>query len=126
MRMLRRGFTLSLFAVLTAVPAARVQGAEPIRVGYLGSLSGIFAQVGKDMLDGLKLALEQSPCQAGGRAIQLVEKDTQGNPATAQSKYRKLVQQDKIATPIRPSRSSGPTSPGSSSSRRRTTATTLR
>jgi len=50
MRMLR-SFTLLLFAVLTAVPAARVQGAEPIRVGYLGPLSGIDAQVGKDMLD---------------------------------------------------------------------------
>ena len=69
---------------------------EPIRVGFLGPLSGIFAQAGKDMLDGLKLGLEQAGAQAAGRKIELHEEDTEGNPATAQAKYRKLVAQDKI------------------------------
>ena len=69
---------------------------EPIRVGFLGPLSGIFAQAGKDMLDGLKLGLEQAGAQAAGRKIELHEEDTEGNPATAQAKYRKLVAQDRI------------------------------
>jgi len=70
--------------------------AETIRVGYLGPLTGIFAQAGKDMLDGLKLSLEQINYQAGGRKIELVEEDTEGNSATAIAKYRKLVDHDKI------------------------------
>ena len=92
----RRSFltgSLSLAALPLARPAA---AAESIRVGYLGPQTGIFAQAGKDMLDGLKLAFEQVNYQAGGRKVELIEEDTEGNPATAQAKYRKLVQQDKI------------------------------
>jgi branched-chain amino acid transport system substrate-binding protein len=62
----------------------------------MAPLTGIFAQSGKDMLDGLKLALEQLGYQAAGRKIELIEEDDEGNPATAQAKYRKLVQQDKV------------------------------
>ena len=62
----------------------------------MGPLTGIFAQAGKDMLDGLKMALEQANYQAGGRKIELIEEDTEGNSATAIAKYRKLVDHDKI------------------------------
>jgi branched-chain amino acid transport system substrate-binding protein len=82
-----------LLSLVQSVPAV---AAEPIRVGYLGPLTGIFAQAGKDMLEGLKLALEAAGSQAGGRKVELIEEDTEGNPATAQAKYRKLVQQDRI------------------------------
>src|SRR5438132_4863911 len=82
----RRSFltgSLSLAALPLARPAA---AAESIRVGYLGPQTGIFAQAGKDMLDGLKLAFEQVNYQAGGRKVELIEEDTEGNPATAQAK----------------------------------------
>jgi branched-chain amino acid transport system substrate-binding protein len=85
-----------LIALLLVAPASGARAAEPIRVGYLGPLTGIFAQAGKDMLDGLKLSFEQAGSQAAGRPIELIVEDTEGNPATAQAKYRKLVQQDKI------------------------------
>ncbi len=84
----------AMLVVLLATSMAAAQ--EPIRVGYLGPQSGIFAQAGRDMLDGFKLGFEQAGYQAGGRKIELIEEDTEGNPATAQAKYRKLVGQDKI------------------------------
>ena len=93
MRQLRvAGMVLTLI-LLVAHPSA---AAETIRIGYLGPLTGIFAQAGKDMQDGLKLALEQVNYQAGGRKIELFEEDTEGNSATAIAKYRKLVDHDKI------------------------------
>jgi len=93
MRQLRvAGMVLTLI-LLAAHPSA---AAETIRIGYLGPLTGIFAQAGKDMQDGLKLALEQVNYQAGGRKIELFEEDTEGNSATAIAKYRKLVDHDKI------------------------------
>ncbi|HYS21593.1 MAG TPA: ABC transporter substrate-binding protein, partial [Gemmatimonadales bacterium] len=93
MRQLRvAGMVLTLI-LLAAHPSP---AAETIRIGYLGPLTGIFAQAGKDMLDGLKLALEQVNYQAGGRKIELFEEDTEGNSATAIAKYRKLVDHDKI------------------------------
>ena len=96
MRSLRGGLIAALFLALAALPAGPAAGAEAIRVGFMGPLTGIFAQAGKDMLDGLKMALEQVNYQAGGRKIELIEEDTEGNSATAIAKYRKLVDQDKI------------------------------
>src|SRR5439155_205142 len=74
------------------VPSA----AETIEVGFMAPLSGIFAQAGKDMLEGLKLAFEQIGYQTAGRKIELIEEDDEGNPAVAQAKYRKLVTQDHV------------------------------
>lgn len=78
-----------------AVPAV-AGSAEPIRVGYMGPLSGLFAQAGKDMLDGLRLYFEQVGYQAAGRKIELIEEDDEGNNATAISKYRKLAERDRV------------------------------
>jgi branched-chain amino acid transport system substrate-binding protein len=94
LRMTRRVVSLALALVLLA--ASAVPAAEPIRIGFLGPLTGIFAQAGKDMLEGLKMGLEPAGGQVAGRKIELIEEDNEGNPATAQTKYRKLVQQDKI------------------------------
>src|SRR5919202_5978188 len=91
--MLVRASIACVVVLLLALPAP---GAEPIRVGYLGPLTGIFAAAGKDMLDGLKMAFEQVNYDAAGRKIELIEEDDEGNPATAQAKYRKLVAQDRI------------------------------
>ncbi len=87
-----------VFVALALVSLANhpAGAAETIRVGYLGPLTGIFAQAGKDMIDGLKLSLEQINYQAGGRKIELFEEDTEGNSATAIAKYRKLVDHDKV------------------------------
>ena len=82
-----------LLAVLIPSPAL---AADPVKIGFLGPLTGIFAPAGKDMLEGLKMALEQAGYQAGGKKLELIDEDNEGNPATAQAKYRKLVSQDKI------------------------------
>ena len=92
-RMSRVACLVLVLALLAPRPAA---AAETIRIGYLGPLTGIFAQAGKDMLDGLKLSLEQANYQAGGRKIELIEEDTEGSSATAIAKYRKLIDHDKI------------------------------
>src|SRR2546426_10757716 len=93
--MLFIAISIALVSLALATPM-RAVAAEPIRVGYLGPLTGIFAQAGKDMLEGLKMGFEQAGYQAAGRKIELLEEDTEGNPATAQAKYRKLAQQDRI------------------------------
>jgi len=92
--MIYRAVSLTLLLLVLITCAARA--AEPIKIGYMGPLTGIFAQAGKDMLDGLKMGVESAGGQAAGRKIEIVEEDNEGNPASAQTKYRKLVQQDKI------------------------------
>ena len=80
----------------TFVAPGRGDAAETIKVGFMAPLSGIFAQAGKDMLEGIRLAFEQIGYQSAGRKIELIEEDSEGNPAVAQAKYRKLVTQDHI------------------------------
>jgi branched-chain amino acid transport system substrate-binding protein len=96
MRSLRTAAGVVIALALVFLADRPAAAAETIRIGYLGPLTGIFAQAGKDMLDGLKLSLEQVNYQAGGRKIELFEEDTEGNTATALAKYRKLVDHDKI------------------------------
>src|SRR5215467_674038 len=67
-------------AVLLALVTVRASNAaDPIRIGYIGPLTGIFAQAGKDMLDGLKLSLDQANHEAAGRKIELIAEDSEGN-----------------------------------------------
>ena len=96
MRFPRIGLTTALVLALAVLATSPAAAAETIRIGFMGPLTGIFAQAGKDMLDGLKMSLEQVSYQAGGRKIELIEEDTEGNAATAIAKYRKLVDHDKI------------------------------
>jgi len=91
---LRLAALLGLLVALVGVRAS--SAADSIRIGYIGPLTGIFAQAGKDMLDGLRLALEQVNHEAAGRKIELIAEDSEGNPATALAKYRKLTTHDKI------------------------------
>jgi branched-chain amino acid transport system substrate-binding protein len=86
-----------LLAALLIVPtSSQAFAAEPIRVGFMAPLTGIFSQAGREMLEGLRLAFEQAGHQAAGRKIELIEEDDEGNPAKAIAKYRKLVSQDRI------------------------------
>ena len=96
MKLIRVVVVVSMALALLACAPRPSTAAETIRIGFLGPLTGIFAQAGKDMLDGLKLSLEQIGYQAGGRKIELFEEDTEGNSTTAIAKYRKLVSHDKI------------------------------
>ena len=84
----------ALFASAAFVPYAHA--AEPVKVGFMAPLTGIFAQAGQDMLAGLRLAFDQIGSQAAGRKIELIAEDDEGNPAKALAKYRKLVGQDHI------------------------------
>jgi len=81
---------------LTAVVAGAQSPSDPIRVGFMAPLTGIFAQAGQDMLAGLKLAFDEMGNQVAGRRIELIAEDDEGNPARAVAKYRKLVSQDKV------------------------------
>jgi branched-chain amino acid transport system substrate-binding protein len=95
--MMRRiALTALVLTLGTLAAPGRGDAAETIKVGFMAPLSGIFAQAGKDMLEGIRLAFEQIGYQSAGRKIELIEEDSEGNPAVAQAKYRKLATQDHI------------------------------
>ncbi len=70
--------------------------AEELRIGFLAPTTGIFAQVGKDMIDGFQLYLDETKSSFAGAQVKFVVEDTQGKPDTAVTKARKLILQDKV------------------------------
>src|SRR5262245_30590457 len=92
-----RGVGLALLglALLTLTPAAaRAQG--PIKIGLIARLSGPFAAMGKDIVMGTELYLDEIGRTVAGRSIELIVEDDEGNPATGVTKTRKLVEQDRV------------------------------
>jgi len=91
-------YLIRLLAVLLpfAAPTAALAQTPPIKIGLLAPLSGAFSATGKDMLVGAELYLDEIGRQAAGRKIELIVEDTEGTPAGALTKARKLVDQDKV------------------------------
>ena len=70
--------------------------AEELRIGFIAPLTGIFAQVGKDMQDGFQLYLDQHGGKLGGADVKFIVEDEQGKPDMAVTKAKKLVLNDKV------------------------------
>ncbi len=86
----------ALFAVgLTTTVWAAEKG--PIRIGWLSPQTGQWAEVGKDMNNGLRMYMEEVGYKAGGRPIEVIWEDDRADPATAVTKFRKLVTHDRVA-----------------------------
>jgi branched-chain amino acid transport system substrate-binding protein len=71
-------------------------GAEDLRIGFLAPTTGIFAQVGKDMVDGFQMYLDEVKSDFGNAKVKLIVEDEQGKPDTAVTKAKKLILQDKV------------------------------
>jgi branched-chain amino acid transport system substrate-binding protein len=70
--------------------------ADELRIGYIAPTTGIFAQVGKDMVDGFQFYLDEVKNDFGGAQVKFIVEDEQGKPDTAVTKARKLILQDKV------------------------------
>jgi branched-chain amino acid transport system substrate-binding protein len=71
-------------------------GAEELRIGYVAPTTGIFAQVGKDMVDGFQMYLDEVKNDFGGATVKFIVEDEQAKPDTAVTKAKKLILQDKV------------------------------
>jgi branched-chain amino acid transport system substrate-binding protein len=75
-----------------AAPAS----SEELRVGYISPVTGIFAQVGKDMVDGFQMYLDEHGGKLGGMDVKFIVEDDQGKPDAGVTKAKKLILQDKV------------------------------
>ena len=65
--------------------------AEELRIGFIAPMTGIFAQIGKDMTNGFQLYLDQHNGKLGGADVKFIVEDNQGKPDTAVTKAKKLA-----------------------------------
>lgn len=80
------------FGLTAATPAS----AEELRIGFIAPLTGIFAQVGKDMENGFQMYLDEHKGELGGVKVKFIVEDNQGKPDAAVTKAKKLVLNDKV------------------------------
>ena len=84
----------SLITFTSSPLLAQVKG--PIKIGLIAPLTGGSAFIGRDMSDGLTLYLEEIGYKVAGRKIEVITEDTEGVPAVALTKTRKLVEKDGV------------------------------
>src|SRR3974390_918760 len=91
-----RRLTLLLLASGISLCLAPSAGAEELRIGYVAPTTGIFAQQGKDMVDGFKMYLDEKKDKFGSADVKFLVEDEQAKPDTAVTKAKKLILQDKV------------------------------
>ncbi len=87
---MKRLFFQLLFCCLTFAQAS----AEPLRVGFIGSLTGFAGSYGTASLEGVRLAEEQ--LNTGGQRIELFVEDDQSSPKSTATAYQKLKSVNRI------------------------------
>jgi len=99
----RRSFVAGALALAATVPSfialpAHAQS-DPIRVGFVGAMSGQSAKSGEGLTRGLQLAIDEINARGGvlGRRLTLVVRDDESNPAKGQTAARELIQNEKVA-----------------------------
>ena len=70
--------------------------ADELRIGFIAPVTGIFAQVGKDMVNGFKMYLDDHHNKLGGADVKFIVEDNQGKSDAAVTKAKKLVLSDKV------------------------------
>ncbi len=92
----RRGFALGGATAVLARPA--LAQSEPIRIGWLASLTGPLAAPASGFDRGMKWAVNQVNAGGGvkGRTIEVIVRDTQGDPTKAVNATPELVSRQKV------------------------------
>lgn len=77
---------------------SRVANAQPrpLKLGLMLPFSGTYAQIGKSIDDGFRLALSEYGNQLGGRDVEIVVLDDESNPTKGAENANKLVVRDQV------------------------------
>jgi len=94
----RRQLTRLLLAgaFVAGMSVASGARADELRIGYIAPVTGIFAQIGKDMVDGFQMYLAEHNNKLGGMDVKFIVEDDQGKPDLGVTKAKKLILQDHV------------------------------
>ena len=98
------GLTCGGVLLLSAVP---VVAEEPIKIGWIGSLTGDQAVLGVNESSMIKMLVEETNAAGGilGRQVELFTYDTKGDANEAINATRRIIAQDKVCAILGPNAS---------------------
>jgi len=91
---LRKFMGMASALALTALPVSAL--AEPIKIGFVTTLTTGAAVIGKDQQNAVNLAIEHMGAKMGGRDVKVIFGDDEFNPQKGKQKTEKLVKRDKV------------------------------
>lgn len=98
MTMSKHLHALSLLCLATAFAFGGPTSAQAqeLKIGFLAPRTGIFSQLGTDMVNGFQMYLDEHGGKLGGAKVSFIVEDDQGKPDVDVAKAKKLILQDKI------------------------------
>ncbi|NSL53916.1 ABC transporter substrate-binding protein [Uliginosibacterium aquaticum] len=99
-RITRRSVLTAALATASCFMLPLAHAADPIKIGLVTALSGQSALAGEAITRGLTVAIEEINAKGGllgGRKIELVRRDDEGNPAKGVTAARELIYKEKVA-----------------------------
>src|SRR5579884_3212019 len=83
---------------LAAPPIIAARGEEPVKIGFIDPLTGVYASLAQHEVEGAKYAVEQINKGGGilGRQAQLLVEDSANDVGTGVEKALKLINRDKV------------------------------
>ncbi len=92
--------SIVLAVALSAAGPALAQSKEPVKIGLSAAVSGGSAASGEAIKRGLQIAIDEINAKGGvlgGRKLELVIRDDEGNPQKGVTIARELVEREKVA-----------------------------
>lgn len=92
--------SIVLAVALSAVGPALAQSKEPVKIGLSAAVSGGSAASGEAIKRGIQIAIDEINAKGGvlgGRKLDLVIRDDEGNPQKGVTIARELVEREKVA-----------------------------
>lgn len=87
--------TLALTASMLFSAMAAAQ--EPVKIGFMGVMSGPQGVLGEAMYEGFMLAVEQGEGKLGGVPVEVIKEDSQLRPEVAVQLVDKLIDREKVS-----------------------------
>jgi branched-chain amino acid transport system substrate-binding protein len=96
LRTVNAAIVLSL--LWSAMASAETTAIDPIKIGWIGHLTGVLSAYGQDMLRAAEMAVEDINTSGGvlGRKLELVVRDDRGDPSQAATLVRELDTQEHV------------------------------
>ena len=86
----------TLLAAIAVALAGAAHAQEPIKIGFISTMSGPQGVLGQELADGFKLGLKHSGNKLGGRAVEVVWGDDQAKPDVGRQVADKMIESDQV------------------------------
>ncbi|MDP3250481.1 MAG: ABC transporter substrate-binding protein [Hydrogenophaga sp.] len=83
-------------AGIMAACLSTAQAQTPIKIGFVGELSGPQGALGQDQYDGFMMVVERNGGKLGGVPVQVIKEDSQLKPDVATQIVQRLIERDKV------------------------------